>query len=137
MGTAAAVLPRFGSQIFLQEWGEMCRSALDARRSWDLTCPDATCSPKPCPCHASQGAGSTPGLCTALGKDSLSCPSSGRGSLDGKWHFRHRHSVLKMGWCCVYCNPSEIPAPHTGTRGQAGFLENSCGKAGKEEENTG
>lgn len=90
--------------------------------------------PKACPCHASQGAGSTSGLCPALGKDSLLCTT---GLEEALWVensiFKHCHSVL-----CVCCNPSQIPAPCTGTRGRAGFPENSCGKAGEEqEENTG
>lgn len=102
MGTAAAVLPSFGYPKYSCRNGGDVQVCSGCKRHLGFNTSRCHLHPKPCPCHASQRAGSTIGLCPALGKDSLLCTT---GLEEALWVensiFRHCHSMLKMDQCFV------------------------------------
>lgn len=100
MGTAAAVLPSFGSPNISAGMGGDVQVCSGCKRHLGFNTSRCHLQPKAVslPCNL----GKHIWIVHSTGKGSpLVHHSSGRGSLDGKQRFRHFHSVLKMWLVCA------------------------------------
>lgn len=123
MVTAAAVLPGFGSpNIFAGMWGDMLVCCGCKRHLGFNT--DVTCSPKPCPCHAAQGTGST-----STGKGFLLCSTRLEEAL---WmeNSISGHSVLTIGQCFVCAVTPVRSLLHTPPEVEQGFWKTAVERLG-------